>query len=229
MGTALARRTAPGTLPPFCSRGQRGPCANSPPLVSAGPFFLVGTNMLRTSGIEEYPTRRLLSEAARETIRAAIFSGEIAPGERLDEPTLEIWLGVSRTPIREALMMLRAEGLVETRTSRTPHVISSDPSHTPDALRSLGAVMASTLAFVLETEDPQVPAGIQDAAASAHQALVAGDHDAHLQAMSGLHATLIEHCPNTFHRQLAEESVRKLGYHLRVASTADSFQRGAAS
>ncbi len=44
---------------------------------------------------------------------AAIMAGRFAPGERLSEPLLAQELGVSRTPVREALMRLAEEGLVE--------------------------------------------------------------------------------------------------------------------
>ena len=41
-------------------------------------------------------------------LRDAIVSGELAPGERLRDPELEAWLGVSRTPIREAIARLES-------------------------------------------------------------------------------------------------------------------------
>lgn len=45
-------------------------------------------------------------------IRQAIISGEVQPGEILNEGTLGAQYGVSRTPVREALLMLTFEGLV---------------------------------------------------------------------------------------------------------------------
>ena len=47
-----------------------------------------------------------------ETLRKAILSGRIGPGERLPELPLARKLGVSRTPVREAVRMLKEEGLV---------------------------------------------------------------------------------------------------------------------
>lgn len=55
------------------------------------------------------------SSTARETyqrLREAILSGDIPPGSRLNERRLAEQLGVSRTPVREALAMLEAEELV---------------------------------------------------------------------------------------------------------------------
>lgn len=52
------------------------------------------------------------TETARQTIRAAILSGEFSPGMRLREAELAERTGVSRTPVREALRLLESEGLI---------------------------------------------------------------------------------------------------------------------
>lgn len=53
-----------------------------------------------------------LREVVFNTLRAAIIHGEFEPGERLMEVHLAKRLGVSRTPVREAMRMLELEGLV---------------------------------------------------------------------------------------------------------------------
>ena len=53
------------------------------------------------------------------SIRDAIVDGTFAPGERLRDAELERWLGVSRTPIREALLRLERAGLVLTQPGRS--------------------------------------------------------------------------------------------------------------
>ncbi len=57
--------------------------------------------------------RQSLSEDATSRIRRAIISGELAPGSPLPETGLAEQLAVSRVPIREALMEMEQEGLVE--------------------------------------------------------------------------------------------------------------------
>lgn len=54
-----------------------------------------------------------LSEKIALTIRNNIIKGIIKPGERLVEPKLSEMLGISRTPIREALRLLEMEGFIE--------------------------------------------------------------------------------------------------------------------
>ncbi|WP_308259257.1 GntR family transcriptional regulator [Pseudonocardia sp. H11422] len=64
------------------------------------------------------------SERALEAVREMILRGEVAPGLRLGEVELAERLGVSRTPVREALTRLAAEGLVEISPNRGARVTS---------------------------------------------------------------------------------------------------------
>jgi DNA-binding GntR family transcriptional regulator len=62
-------------------------------------------------------------------LRDSIFSGSLKPGEKLHEKDLCERLGVSRTPVREAIRMLEAEGLVESipnKGSRVAEISISD-------------------------------------------------------------------------------------------------------
>jgi DNA-binding GntR family transcriptional regulator len=63
----------------------------------------------------------------RDEIENAILSNEFSPGERLDEMVLANRFGVSRTPVREALMQLNAIGLIEIRPRRGAVVIDPGP------------------------------------------------------------------------------------------------------
>jgi DNA-binding GntR family transcriptional regulator len=56
-----------------------------------------------------------ISEVAAEAVRAMIFDGRLAAGERVNEVHLAAQLGVSRTPLREALSGLVAEGALNAR------------------------------------------------------------------------------------------------------------------
>lgn len=53
-----------------------------------------------------------LHDEVASQLRERIFSGELAPGSYLDEPALCAAMGISRTPLREALKVLTAEGLL---------------------------------------------------------------------------------------------------------------------
>jgi len=62
----------------------------------------------------------------RDQIRAAIISGELAPGTPISQVQLAIRFGVSRTPMREALRMLQEDRLVEIERNRRARVAEFD-------------------------------------------------------------------------------------------------------
>ncbi len=64
------------------------------------------------------------ADTAYEAIRQLIVSGELSPGDRLPEEDLAVRVGVSRTPVREALRRLASEGVVEFVPNRGAHVSS---------------------------------------------------------------------------------------------------------
>lgn len=64
------------------------------------------------------PLVRNASVTVTELVRKAIVEGRLAPGERLKEEELARELGISRTPVREALLMLQADGLVDAAPNR---------------------------------------------------------------------------------------------------------------
>src|SRR5918912_1906760 len=67
------------------------------------------------------------------TLRDAIIRAELAPGRKLSENELANWLGVSRTPIREALVRLRDERLVAIVPQLGTYVSRISPQAVSDA------------------------------------------------------------------------------------------------
>jgi len=70
-----------------------------------------------------------LHEQLTERLRELIVHNELAPGERVDEKQLCERFGVSRTPLREALKVLAAEGLIELIPNRSPRVAPITPEN----------------------------------------------------------------------------------------------------
>lgn len=67
-------------------------------------------------------SRRALYEDVAERLRAQIFARELEPGSWIDEMKLSVDYGISRTPLREALKVLAAEGLVTMKPRRGAYV-----------------------------------------------------------------------------------------------------------
>lgn len=93
--------------------------------------------------------RRLNRDNARDHIRTAILDGDLTAGERLNEDALILWLGMSRTPIREALQQLTTAGLVSTipnRSTCTAAPTAEDAADAIDGLRVLARAVSATTA-----------------------------------------------------------------------------------
>lgn len=70
--------------------------------------------------------RQLLSEEVYNLLREWIITGVLAPGEKVRDSELSQRLGISRTPIREALRRLKDENLIETEANRWTRVAPVD-------------------------------------------------------------------------------------------------------
>jgi DNA-binding GntR family transcriptional regulator len=81
-----------------------------------------------------------LRDVIFETLRKAIVSGDIKPGERLMEVSLSEQMGVSRTPVREAIRRLEAEGLVTMIPRKGTHVSELSVKDTMDVLEVRGVL-----------------------------------------------------------------------------------------
>ena len=82
--------------------------------------------------------RPSLHDAIVARVRDMIIEGELAPGTRVHEGNLGSRLGVSRTPLREALKFLASEGLVELSPGRGAVVRQFSPKDVHDSLVVLG-------------------------------------------------------------------------------------------
>jgi DNA-binding GntR family transcriptional regulator len=84
--------------------------------------------------------RRPLHAEAVDRLRDLIVQGELAPGSRLNERVLSARLGVSRTPLREAIKLLATEGLVDLLPNRGAVVAPIDPARIAETLAVMGAL-----------------------------------------------------------------------------------------
>lgn len=74
------------------------------------------------------PRGAILGDEVYRVLGEAILDGRLAPGERVRDTELAEWLGVSRTPVREALQRLERSGLVEVSANRWTRVSVPDES-----------------------------------------------------------------------------------------------------
>jgi DNA-binding GntR family transcriptional regulator len=131
--------------------------------------------------------RVLLRDDVYERLRDAIVEGTLEPGEQLRDNELATWLGVSRTPVREALLRLQQGGLVATVPGRSTVVTSIDTRATAHAM---SVVAAMHRLAVLEAVGRLTRSDLRTMRAANKRfaaALRAGDVEAALEADDELH------------------------------------------
>jgi DNA-binding GntR family transcriptional regulator len=94
--------------------------------------------------------RRLIRDEVFLRLLDAIVGGDLLPGEQLVDSEIEKWIGVSRTPVREALNQLAAMGLVEILPQKQTRVTPVDP----DRLRGLIETLATLFRSVVRDTTP---------------------------------------------------------------------------
>lgn len=127
-------------------------------------------------------TQRTLGDEAEERLRAAIRSGELAPGARLVERELAERLGMSRIPIREAIQRLVEEGLVKKLPHRGAMVYVPTRAEIEE-ISSLRVVLERFVAErVIERWQPEHEQALRPIVAAMRAAAAQGD----LQQVSAL-------------------------------------------
>lgn len=149
--------------------------------------------------------RSLLRDDVYRSLRDAIVDGTFQPGERLRDQELEAWLGVSRTPIREALLRLAQAGLVIAQPGRATIVAPVDPAmignaqHIAAAMHELAARSAVPL---LSADDLAAMQRANDAFA---RALETGDVDLAVRSDDDFHGILVQASGNAMIADVLEQ------------------------
>ncbi|GAA1878292.1 GntR family transcriptional regulator [Lapillicoccus jejuensis] len=150
-------------------------------------------------------SRSLLRDDAFRALRDAIVDGTLAPGERLVDAELIAWLGVSRTPIREALARLEQAGLVQTRPGRSTTVSPLDVRET----RAAQSVAAAMHELAVREAVPQLAEADLEAMTKANgrfaKALRRKDVDAAVNADDDFHGVAVRACGNAMVRTVLDQ------------------------
>ncbi len=93
---------------------------------------------------------RALYEDVAERLRQQIFSGALSPGDWIDELRIADAFGISRTPLREALKVLAAEGLVTMKVRRGAYVTEVSTKDLNDVYHLLALLESDAAAVVAE-------------------------------------------------------------------------------
>lgn len=136
------------------------------------------------------------SEVAYVRIKDALHHAGLEPGEPLSEPQLSKMLGISRTPVREALQQLAQEGLVQVIPGRAVTVASRSVQDVLDVIHMRSLLEPELARLAAESASTQQRATIGDTMNDMEAALRDDDYNAWSKADVIFHDTMSKACPN---------------------------------
>ncbi|KQT09574.1 GntR family transcriptional regulator [Ramlibacter sp. Leaf400] len=142
-----------------------------------------------------------LTDLAHDSIRQLIVSGEIGLGEQLSEASLAAQLGISKTPVREALLRLRVDGLIDIQPQRGTFVFSLSPREVEEICRFREFVEVAALGSAMRERRAELVAALEANVAQMAQAHDASDWSAIPSLDQAFHQVILEHCENSYLKQ----------------------------
>ena len=135
-------------------------------------------------------TPRALYEEVAEQLRQRIFRRELEPGSWIDELKIAEEFGISRTPLREALKVLAAEGLVTMKVRRGAYVTEMSEKDLRDVYHLLSLLESDAAGVVATSADPAQLQALQDLHAELEAA--AGERERFFAVNERFHMLLLE-------------------------------------
>jgi DNA-binding GntR family transcriptional regulator len=165
----------------------------------------------RTAAARRLRLQRIgLHEEAAIRLRKLIVRGDLAPGVQLNEAALSQALGVSRTPLREAIKLLAAEGLIELRRNRSPVVTSlsrSEVGELFEAASGMERLAAELAATRMTSRDLQKLADFQLRMERHHQA---GELRDYFEINQQVHGFIVDCARNSVLKAVHEQLLARV-------------------
>ena len=158
-----------------------------------------------------------------ERLRQRIFKRELEPGSWIDELRIAEEYGISRTPLREALKVLAAEGLVTMKVRRGAYVTEVSINDLADVYHLLSLLESDAAGVVAAKATPAELMELQELHAALESAALAGtaNTDTFFAVNERFHMRLLEIANNRWRDQMVADlrKVRKLNRHNSLLKT----------
>lgn len=171
--------------------------------------------------------RLSLHEEVLERIRSMIVEGRWPPGTRFPEAEVCEELGVSRTPLREALKVLAIEGLIELQTNRGAIIRVFSPKETYDTLLLIGALEAFAGELVCQSITEEELAEIDELHRKMLDHHTRGDRQAYWATNRKIHAKIIDLAGNEALTEMHKLLRTRMLRILYAGSNQPDFQQAA--
>ena len=141
---------------------------------------------------------RTLTEQAADEIRARIIRGNFELGEALSENMLAAELGVSKTPVREALLQLKREGLVDIQPQRGSFVFQMNAQEAVELSELREILETAAVLRALERDPAALAAALTRIVGQMRTAIEGDDFPGYRDLDADFHQAIVDHCGNGF-------------------------------
>lgn len=161
-------------------------------------------------------TQMSQSYKLKQAIEDAVIAGEFLPGDRLDEISLAERFGVSRTPVREALLQLGAEGFIEIRPRRGAIVSILSPTQLFEMFETMAEVESACGRLAARRLTPENDAAMEEAHRACERAAQDGDTEQYYAMNRNFHEAIYRATRNAFLADQAFALHKRLSAYRRV-------------
>jgi len=158
----------------------------------------------------------LLREIAYERLKDAIRNANLPPGEPLSENRISKLLGISRTPVREALQKLSQEGLVEIIPGRAVRIANRSFKDVVDVLYIRLLLEPGMMRLIAENVSDEQIALLWNCVVHMEGAAETGDRQGWARADTVWHETISEACPNQLLGEMALQMRNRIHQYANV-------------
>lgn len=167
--------------------------------------------MAKTSVTQPVKMRGSTVARIEAALTQAISAGELEPGERIDEVKLTERFGVSRTPVREALSKLVAQGILIPGEKRGVRVAEYTREQLAQIFEAMHEIEAACARIASQRLTLLARVEIEAAQADCMAAADVGDRSAYLKANEAFHLTIYRATGNPYMAELASEFRNRTG------------------
>lgn len=170
---------------------------------------------------------QLLTDMAFERIREAIVTGDLKLGEQVSEAQLAQEMGISKTPVREALVRLKIEGLVDIHPQRGTFVFRLDADQVGQLCRFRVMVETAALREAAAAQPAALLRELKARVADMVRTEAQHDVDRLSRIDMDFHYQFLAHCPNGYLRgayELIRYQLIALRFRSPISNCVDSHQ-----
>jgi Transcriptional regulators len=173
------------------------------------------------------PNRLSAKERAFNQIQEWIIDGTLQPNEKLNDAELAQALGVSRTPVREALQLLNMQGFVEMQPGVATQVTTVNKDDISKILPPLAVLQALASELATPVIDNESIDSLHDINTQFAKAIKEGDYYSALKLDEQFHKSIVDITQNPYINNtisMLQAHVRRLFFHKSIILTTDSVE-----